>query len=97
MIFLVLMPLGLATLVWLKLCWAGMACVIYGTVGLALDIATTIQVLTSDSGLVESVVGSLVSGFLNLLLILFGGWSFLHVVKGPSPLRSRPPSPPSPF
>lgn len=36
-------------LVWLKIRWAAMACVIYGTVGLALDLATTVQILTNDS------------------------------------------------
>jgi len=95
--FLVLTPVGLAMLVWLKIRWAAMACVIYGTVGLALDLATTVQILTNDSDLFGSLMSSVVSGLLNFLLILFGGRSFLDVTQAPLPLESRPPNPPSLF
>lgn len=47
--FFILLPLALAVLIGLQLRWAAMACVIYATVGLALDVATIIQVLTKDS------------------------------------------------
>ena len=94
--FLVLMPIGLAILVWLSVRWAAMPCVIYGTVGLALDLATTVQIFTHDSEVFLPLIGSLVSGLLNFLLIVFGGWSFLNVDQAPQPLESRPPSPPSP-
>lgn len=94
--FLVLMPIGLAILVWLKIRWAAMACVIYGTVGLALDLATTVQILTKDSDVFFPLMSSVVSGPLNFLLIVFGGRSFLDVTPARLPLESRPPSPPSP-
>ena len=95
--FLILMPVGLAVLVWLKLRWAAMACVIFGTIGLALDLATMVQILTKDSDALLPLIGSLASGLLNFLLIVFGGRSFLDVTQAPLPLESRPPSPPSPF
>ena len=94
--FLVLMPLGLAILVWLELRWASMVCVVYATVGLALDVATTVQILTKDTEVLAPLMGSLVSGLLNFLLILFGGWSFLNLPLVQPPLRSRPPNPPPP-
>ena len=95
--FLVLMPVGLAILVWLELRWAPMICVIYATVGLALDVATTVQILTKDTDVFASLMSSLVSGLLNFLLIVFGGRSFLRMPPAPPPLGSRPPNPPPPF
>jgi hypothetical protein len=95
--FLVLMPICLGILVWRGLRWAAMASVIYGTVGLALDLATTVQILTKDPDVMLSLLNSLVSGFLNFLLIVFGGRSFLDVGQAPMPRESRPPSPPSAF
>lgn len=93
--FLILMPIGLGVLVWLKLLWAAMACVIYGTVGFALDLSTAVQILTKDSDIVLPVLSSGVSGLLNFLLIVFGGRSFLDAFRAPQPQESRPPSPPS--
>lgn len=94
--FFILMPLALAVLIWLRLRWAAMACVIYATVGLALDIATIIQVLTKDTEVGVSLIGDVISGLFNFLLIVYGGRSFLHVGQGPMPLELRPPNPPSP-
>jgi hypothetical protein len=93
--FLVLTPLCLAILVWWGFWWAAMACVMYGTVGLALDLATTIQILTKDSEILPSFLNNLISGGLNFLLILFGGRSFLDVTQAPPPQEPRPPNPPS--
>lgn len=93
--FLVLTPLCLAILIWWGFWWAAMACVMYGTVGLALDLATTIQILTKDSEAGPSFLNNLISGCLNFLLIVFGGRSFLGVTQAPTPQESRPPSPPS--
>lgn len=90
----ILMPLALAVLIWLQLRWAAMACVFYATVGLAMDIATIVQVLTKDSDVGISLMANIVSGFFYFLLIVFGGRSFLGVDQGPTPLESRPPSPP---
>ncbi len=94
--YLVVAPLGLAVLVWRGFWWAAMACVMYGTVGLALDLATTIQILTKDPEVGLSFLNNLLSGGLNFLLILFGGRSFLDVNQAPSPQEPRPPNPPSP-
>jgi peptidoglycan/LPS O-acetylase OafA/YrhL len=59
--------------------WALMACVMYGTIGLALDIATAVQASSGEdpSPLVLTVSG--VTGLANLALILLAGWSFLDV------------------
>ncbi len=94
--FFILMPLALAVLVWLRLRWAAMACVIYATVGLALDIATIIQAVTKDSEVGVSMTANVISGLFNFFLIVFGGRSFLDVGPGPMPLQPRPPNPPSP-
>jgi hypothetical protein len=93
--FLLLLPAGLTILIWAKLRWAAMACVIYGTVGLALDLATTIQILTKDLDLLAPLLSSLVSGLVNFLLVVFGGRSFLDVAPALSPQESRPPNPQS--
>jgi uncharacterized protein involved in response to NO len=77
--FFALLPFGLGLLVWRGFRWAVMACVMYGTVGLAMDIATMVQILTKDPDIMPTLLSSLVSGFLNFLLILFGGRSFLDV------------------
>jgi len=80
--FFALVPFGLGLLVWRGFRgfrWAVMACVMYGTVGLAMDVATIVQILSKDSDSILTLLSSLVSGFLNFLLILFGGRSFLDV------------------
>ena len=45
MLYLVGLPLTLASLVWMGWTWTAMACVIYGTVGLALDLATITSII----------------------------------------------------
>lgn len=94
--FLVVTPLCLALLIWRGLWWAAMVCVMYGTVGLALDLATTIQILSKDPEAGLSFLHNLISGGLNFLLILFGGRSFLDGTQAPTPQESHPPNPPSP-
>ena len=93
--FFILTPLTLAILIGLQLRWAAMVCVIYATIGLALDVATIIQV-TKDSEVGVSLIANLVSGLFNFLLIIFGGRSFLDVGQKPMPLEHRPPNPPFP-
>ena len=93
--FFILMPLALAILIGLQLRWAVMVCVIYATIGLALDVATIIQ-MTKDSEVGVSLIANLVSGLFNFLLIIFGGRSFLDVVQKPMPLEHRPPNLPFP-
>ena len=94
--FFTLMPLALAVLIRLQLRWAALVCVIYATVGLALDVATIVQVLTKDSEVGVSLMADVISGLFNFFLIIFGGRSFLDVAQGQTPLESRPPNPPSP-
>lgn len=94
--FFILMPLALAVLIWLRFRWAAMACVIYATVGLALDIATIIQMVTKDSEVGVSLIANVISGLFNFFLIVFGGRSFLDVGPVPMPPEPRPPNPPSP-
>lgn len=95
--FLILMPVGLAALVWQNVRWAPMACVMYGTIGLALDLATLVQMITKSRDGWSALLATGVSGILNFLLIVLGGRVFLDVDRRPSPPGYRPPSPPSPF
>ena len=44
-LYLLVFPLILAGFVWMGWIWTAMACVIYGTVGLALDLATVTSIL----------------------------------------------------
>jgi hypothetical protein len=94
--FFILLPLALAVLIGLGLRWAAMVCVIYATVGLAMDVATIVQVLTKDPEVGASLVANIISGLFNFMLILFGGRLFLDVDQGPLPRESRPPNPPYP-
>ena len=93
--FFILIPLGLALLIWFQVRWASVVCVFYATVGLAMDVATIVQVPAKDAEGVVSMMASGVSGLFYLCLIVFGGRSFLDVGQGPMPPEFRPPSPPS--
>jgi hypothetical protein len=96
-VFLILLPLSLIGPVWMAWRWSAMACVVYGTIGLALDLATLVSVAPHlDTEMPTSVLSGL-SGLANFLLILFGGRSFLYLASELSPPRSHPPNPPSPF
>ncbi len=53
--------------------WALMVAVMYGTVGLALDISTTVQSVTNEFDSAAFMVLILTTGLLNFLLIAFGG------------------------
>ena len=94
-LFLVLIPLVLAGFVMLGWTWPAMACVVYGTIGLAIDLSTLVPLLGGlhDSSL--KVVLSTLSGSANFLLIVFGGRAFWSALEGRRPPESRPPSPPS--
>jgi hypothetical protein len=89
--FLVGMPVALAGLLAAGQRWALMAGVMYGTIGLALDISTIVQELTR-SALPQTVVLSAITGLLNFLLIAVGGRGFLDVVSRPMPPAGRPPN-----
>ena len=96
MLYLVVCPLALAGLVWIGWTWTAMACVIYGTVGLALDLATVTSILGGQGAAGPLFLFSALSGIANFSLILFGGRAFLHSSLGTALPVSRPPNPPSP-
>lgn len=94
--FFILMPLGLSLLVWLRFRWSAAVCVFYATVGLAIDIATMVQVLsTTSTDALAPMMASIISGLFYFCLILFGWQSFLAVDQGPMPPKFRSPNPPS--
>jgi hypothetical protein len=96
MLYLIAFPITLAGLVWIGWTWTSMACVIYGTVGLALDLATVTSIVGGQGETGALFLLSAMSGTVNFLLILFGGRAFLHSFQGTALPESRPPSPPSP-
>jgi hypothetical protein len=95
-LYLIAFPIALAGLVRIGWTWTAMACVIYGTVGLALDLATVTSILGGQGEIGALFLFSAMSGIVNFLLILFGGRAFLHSSLGAGLPESRPPSPPSP-
>ncbi|MBM4123279.1 MAG: hypothetical protein FJ249_11910 [Nitrospira sp.] len=65
-----------------------MASVMYGTIGLALDISTLVQTLTHSEAQLHLVVMSVASGLLNFLLIVLGGRGFLEVIPTGESIKS---------
>ncbi len=59
--------------------WSAMAGVMYGTIGLALDIATCVQSMTSGTDSLHIVGLIFLTAFLNFLLIVIGGRQVLTV------------------
>jgi hypothetical protein len=96
-VFLILLPLGLIGPVWMDWRWSAMACVIYGTISLALDLATLVSIAPHLDGEMSTAALSGLSGLANFFLILLGGRAFLHLPSELSPPGSLPPNPPSPF
>ena len=96
MLYLIACPLALAGLVWMGWSWTAMACVIYGTIGLALDLATITSILGGQGEPGALFLFSAMSGIVNFSLMLFGGRAFFHSLQGTALPVSRPPSPPSP-
>ena len=96
MLYLIACPLALAALIWMGWIWTAMACVIYGTVELALDLATVTSILSGQGETGALFFFSAMSGIVNFSLILFGGRAFLHSSLGTALPVSRPPNPPSP-
>ena len=94
--YLIGIPLVLAGLIWMGWTWTAMACVIYGTIGLALDLATVTSILGGKGETGALFLFSAMSGIVNFLLLLFGGRAFFHSFQGTALPVSRPPSPPSP-
>jgi hypothetical protein len=79
------MPLALATIVHMGWAWAAMACVVYGTLGLALDFATVMSILGGREGSDLSLALSVVSGSANFVLIVIGGRAFWTVLQEQGP------------
>ncbi len=96
MLYLLIFPLILAGFVWMGWTWPTMACVIYSTIGLALDLATVTSILGGKGETGTLFFFSVASGIVNFLLILFGARAFLHSFRETALPLSRPPSPPSP-
>lgn len=94
--FLYGLPLILLSFLLAHARWALMAGVMYGTVGLALDISTAVQDLTKTDVGVEALLISGVSGLVNFLLIVLGGRGFLDVGPATRPPESPRPNPLSP-
>ena len=84
-IFLVILPLALATVVLMGWTWAAMGCVAYGTIGLALDFATVVSVLGGREESDLTLILSVVSGSANFVLIVFGGRAFWTVLQEQQP------------
>ena len=96
MLYLLGFPLMLAGFVWTGWTWTAMACVIYSTVGLALDLATVTSSLGGKGETDTLFFLSVMSGIVNFLLIVFGARAFLHSFQETALPLSRPPNPPSP-
>lgn len=59
--------------------WSAMVAVLYGTIGLALDIATFVQSMTSGTDSLHFVGLIFLTALLNFLLIIVGGRQALTV------------------
>ena len=90
------LPLVIGTLLATGMRWVLMAAVMYGTVGLALDIATVVQDFSPEGAQRTVLVMCRLTGPLNVLLIMTGGYGFLQVGPGSTPQEFPPPNPPSP-
>lgn len=85
--FLFGIPLVLAGFLLANMRWALMAGVIYGTIGLALDISTLVHEVIGDHARYGVLVLTLGTGLLNFLLIVLGGRGFLAVGSDATPRR----------
>lgn len=94
--FLFAIPIALTAFLLARTRWALMATVMYGTIGLALDISTVVQELTKADGQSTVLMLSGLTGLLNFLLIAIGGRGFLDVLQPASPPAGRAPNPRSP-
>jgi hypothetical protein len=86
-------PALLLSLTLMRVRWAFMAAVMYGTIGLALDISTVVQEVTKTESQLSVVLLSGLTGLLNFFLIAIGGRGFLDVLQPTSPPTSPHPNP----
>ena len=94
-LFLVLLPFILIVMVLTGKAWAAMICVAYGTIGLALDLATVGSILGRQEGSDLTLGLSIVSGSANFLLIVLGGRASWAALEKQRPPGFHPPSLPS--
>lgn len=85
--FLFALPILLAASTLAGIRWASMLTVMYGTIGLALDLSTLIQLRGDSTGPVFLLSG--ISGLLNGLVIVLGGVLFLNVRDPEEALNER--------
>jgi hypothetical protein len=95
-LYLLIFPLILCCLVCFGWIWTALGCVIFGWVGLALDLATVMSILSGQGETGALFLFSVTSGVVNFLLILFGARVFFYSFQETALPVSRPPSPPSP-
>ena len=91
-IYLFIIPLGLGMFLLSGARWALMGAVIYGTVGLALDVSTIVQELTRAAGDPMTLALSGLTGALNFGVIVAAGRGFLHPDASGPPPESSPPN-----
>jgi hypothetical protein len=94
--FLFGIPLLLIGLLLSRRPWVLMAAVMYGTVGLALDIATLVQEASKTEVKQVVLILEMLSAVLNFLLIACSGRDFLNGSSDGQPAAGRRPNPPSP-
>jgi hypothetical protein len=93
-LFLVLLPLILAGIVMLGWIWSAMAGVVYGTLGLAIDLSTILALLGEPYESYLKLILSIVSAGANFSLIVLGARASWSALEERQPPQSRPPSPP---
>ncbi|WP_447980188.1 hypothetical protein [Candidatus Nitrospira bockiana] len=96
LVFLFAAPFALAGLALLNVRWSLIGGVIYGTIGLALDISTIVQELSQAGDYTQRFWFSAVTGFVNTLVIMVAGHGFLDVGPTSSLRAAPPPNPRSP-
>ena len=84
-VFLVALPLLLVVVILMGWTWVAMACVIYGTIGLALDLATAVSMLGERARSDLTLTLAVLSGSANFATIVFGGRAFWTALQRPRP------------
>lgn len=90
--YLFVIPLGLGVFLLGGARWALMGSVMYGTIGLALDVSTIVQELTRGPGDLLTLLLSGLTGLVNFGVIVAAGRAFLHPGASGPPPESPPPN-----
>ncbi|BCA56850.1 hypothetical protein W02_39900 [Nitrospira sp. KM1] len=91
-VYLVVMPVMLAGLVLIGWAWTAMACVGYGTINLALDLATVTSMVAAGEISNGLYLEHALSGLLDVGLIVMGGVSFVQALQRSSLRGFHPPN-----